>query len=120
MCALAAILFIPAGWEIGEMGKNDDGHRVQHHDAHHCLRKSAMGRQAIAVRIYPAECRHQRFTNSEPKLPSSGVPLGGDHFAQCSPLPMKVLPIQRHRIFAFRVAGEYAPCRILRDHMSTM
>lgn len=54
MCALAAILFIPAGLEIGEMGRNDDGHRAQHHDAHRCLRKSAMGRQAIAARIYPA------------------------------------------------------------------
>lgn len=28
MCALTAILFIPPGLEIGEMGKNDDGHRV--------------------------------------------------------------------------------------------
>ena len=28
MCALAAILFIPPGREIGEMGKYDDGHRV--------------------------------------------------------------------------------------------
>lgn len=51
MCALAAILFMPPGLEIGEMGKNDDGHRVQHHDAHRCLRKSAMGRQAIAADI---------------------------------------------------------------------
>lgn len=51
MCALAAFLFIPPGLEIGEMGKNDDGHRVQHHDAHRCLRKSAMGRQAIAACI---------------------------------------------------------------------
>lgn len=72
MCALAAILFIPPGLEIGEMGMNDDGHRVQHHDAHRCLRKSAMGRQAIAARIYPAmtaNCAGARY-----RLTTSGLP----------------------------------------------
>lgn len=90
MCALAAILFIPAGLEIGEMRTNDDGHRVQHHDAHRCLRKSAMGRQAIAAHIYPAlavnraEARYRLTSSESPRLLTAACPI------QPSPAPRRL------------------------------
>lgn len=54
MCALAAILFIPPGRENGEMGKNDDGHRVSiTMPIVACVRAQQVGKP-IAAGIYPA------------------------------------------------------------------